>query len=495
VHTAKSSLKHIAIGSLGVALLTFVSFQMGMDLASAIPLYLCLVVLLSLIGDFGSSLFVAALSAGCLDFFFTRPLFSLYINNPRSVLALVAFALTSLVITKLVSQVRKEGISARMQKDRLDRLYHLAEGLLHLDAEAAAGRTFLDPFQRLFFVTAICIFDAEAGVPRIIGDAEPGLADKTRDAYIRGAGMDEAESGISVRCTRFGARLKGAIGFQGLKDPAETATALAALTTTFLERTNAFRQASAAAAAEQAEVYRSAVLDALAHEFKTPLATILAAAGGLREAGPLDAAQVEMAETVESEAARLGSLTSRLLRTARLEKEDIKPRMELTDVGLLVSRIARQYGERSPDRRIIADRDDCIETLADAELLRLAVSQLVENACKYSELGSTVSLKIERQGDFVAIRVSNDGSSIPPNERRQVFERFYRGAQARQSTSGSGLGLYVARKIALAHGGSLELETRGGAECNVVFSLKLPSTKTEVHHDIHHVVGGRVAAK
>ena len=489
VRSITSALKHIAFGSAGVGLLTFASFQARMNLASSISLYLFLIVLQSLTGDFISSLFVVALSVGCLDFFFTTPLFSLYMNNPRSALALIAFAFTSLVITRLVSQVRTEAIRSKSQKDRLDRLYRLSQELLLLDPEATAGLKFLEPFQHLFGVTAICIFDAEKTDVQIIGQPDPALAEKTREAYIRGVDLDEPELRISIRRLRFGARLRGVIGFQGLEDAAETAGPLTALTVTFLDRTNAFHQASAAAAAVQAEVFRSAILDALAHEFKTPLATILAAAGGLREAGPLEPAQAEMAETVESEAARLGNLTSRLLRTARLEREDIRPRFELTDIGSMVGRIAQQFAGRSADRRIVVGvSGNLTEVLADAELLRLALSQLVENACKYSELGSTISINVERQGDLIAIRVSNDGSSIPPDEQQHIFERFYRGADARRTTSGSGLGLYVARKIALAHGGRLDLEPSRTAEDGVSFSLKLPSTKSEVSDEFNHVV-------
>ena len=130
-----SFLKHVAFGSVGVIFLTAVAFQTGMNLASTISLYLFLVVLQSLTGDFLSCLFIAALSATCLDFFFTEPLFSLYMSNPRSMLALVSFAFTSLVITKLVSKVRTESIASRIQKDRLDRLYHLSQELLQLEKQ------------------------------------------------------------------------------------------------------------------------------------------------------------------------------------------------------------------------------------------------------------------------------------------------------------------------------------------------------------------------
>lgn len=486
----KSTLWHLAIGAIAVALLTLVAFRTHLNLASAIPLYLFVIVLESLTGDFLSSLSIAAISAACLDFFFTDPLFSLYMSNPRAVLALIAFAFTSLVITKLVSQFRKEAISSATQKERLDRLYLLSHELLHLEPDAATtGNRLLDPFRRLFGATAICFFEAQAMQVHLWGDSET-LAGQTRDSYIRGVDLDEPGSATSVRCLRVGGHLSGAIGFQGLKEPAETASALAALTATFLERTKAFHDASTAAAAAQAEVYRSAILDALAHEFKTPLATILAAAGGLREAGPLEPAQMEMADTVESEATRLGNLASRLLRTARLEKEDIRPRMELTDLGSLIGRIVRQYAERSPDRRIVTPASGSVEVMADAELLRLAIGQILENACKYSEPGSTVTIRMDRQPDAVVIRLANDGSSIRAHERQRIFERFYRGADARRSTSGSGLGLYVARKIATAHGGGLDLESNEAVDGRVTFLLKLPAAKfeAEVNDEFNHVV-------
>jgi two-component system sensor histidine kinase KdpD len=478
------SVKHGVVGSMAVGLLTFFCFRVHLDFASAIPLYMLLVVLQSLTGDFLSAALVGALSAGSLDFFFTQPLFSLRVTNPLNGLALVAFIITAAVITGLVSRVREQARSARLQKDRLDRLYQLSQQLLALEPDAPVGEMFLAPFHRLFGVTAVCVFDADTGESYNTGDSQHQLAERTRDAFIHGHDVDDASSQVTIRCLRVGGKITGTIGFEGLQDAQGTVASLTALTTALLDRTKAFRRASAAAAAAQTEVYRSAVLDALAHEFKTPLATILAAAGGLREVGPLAPEQHEMADTVENEAARLGSLTSRLLRTARLDREEVKPRMELINVSSLVSHIAEQYSGRSQDRRIIVrvDPNHPVETLADPELLRLTVSQLIENACKYSQPGSTVTAETEKKGDFVMVRVSNSGSSIPYNERHHIFERFYRGTAAQHSTPGSGLGLYVARKIALAHGGALDLELEKVPGEMVAFCLKIPATKVEPNY-------------
>ena len=105
------------VGSIAAALLTSICFGLHIDLASAIPLYMLLVVVQSMTGDFRSAVIVSLLSAGCLDFFFTQPLFSLYMSNPLNALALVAFVFTALVITRLVSQERQQAKSSRLQKD------------------------------------------------------------------------------------------------------------------------------------------------------------------------------------------------------------------------------------------------------------------------------------------------------------------------------------------------------------------------------------------
>jgi two-component system sensor histidine kinase KdpD len=245
---------------------------------------------------------------------------------------------------------------------------------------------------------------------------------------------------VSTRCLRVAGKTLGAIGFEDLDDPGLTANPLATLAATFLERIHAFRNASEAVATAQSEVYRSAILDALAHEFKTPLATILAAVGGIHEAGPLGPEQVEMTETVEMEAARLGQLTSRLLRMARLDREEVR-HMEWIDMVSLAEQAVDRYSKLRTGRSIsILKGCDSGETIADPELVRLAISQLLENACKYSEVGSNVTLSIDRYDDVIAVRVSNTGSSIPSIERHRVFERYYRGNQARNLASGSGLG-------------------------------------------------------
>jgi two-component system, OmpR family, sensor histidine kinase KdpD len=119
------------------------------------------------------------------------------------------------------------------------------------------------------------------------------------------------------------------------------------------------------------------------------------------------------------------------------------------------------------------------EVLADPDLLRLALSQLLENACKYSQPGSAVTIELEKHAIYIAIRVSNNGSSISAPDKLRIFERFYRGGDVNHLAPGSGLGLYVARKIATAHGGRLDLESQAGQDGEVTFRLTIPAVEAE----------------
>jgi two-component system sensor histidine kinase KdpD len=469
-------------GSIVVGVLTMLCdwFQLGFTVVG--PLFLLTVIVQSLLTDYFAAATVSVIAAASLDYFFVEPRLSFAVSNPLNILALLSFLITALVITRLVSQVGAEARMAKLQADRLDHLYHLAQQLLALEPDVAVGQTFLEIFAGAFGTTAVCLFDSDTAVVDSIGTSKHGLAERTKQAFIRGEDLDDGAAGVTIRCLRVAGKVTGAMGFENLEDPESTAGPVTSLANALQERSRAFRRASQAAAATQTEVYRSAVLDALAHEFKTPLATILAAAGGLREAGPLSRQQIEMAETVETEAARLGSLTSRLLRVARLDREEVKPRMEVTDLNPLLTQLVDQYSRPPSDRQFsLATRGEAFEVLADPELLRLAVSQLLDNACKYSLPGSAVEIDVERQRELIAVRVSNNGASIPFNEQSHIFERFYRGKAARRFTSGSGLGLYVARKIALAHGGALDLVSERRTE-GVTFCLAIPEAKGEPEH-------------
>ena len=483
-HRFGRSLIRAIPGTLLVGLVTFICYGLGLNLTATGFVYLVIVVLQSLFGDFVSSAVVSIIADLCLNFFFAPPIFSLRISDSSDIVALIAFLITGLVITRLMTQVRHEAETSELQRHEMKLLYELTQRLLALDPEDQLMTKAVGLFREVFRVQAVCLYDGANTELYSDGESRNGLAERTRAAYISRQDADDDVSGIFVRCLWAGGQTIGAIALDGLRDGELTAGPLTVLAIAMLERARVFRDASHAAAAAQAEVFRGAILDALAHEFKTPLATIVTAAGGLRETSGLRPEQLELAETAELEASRLGRLTSRLLRIARLDREDVKPQLELMDIVELVMHLADEYAERWADRKLSLTKNvSSAGVLADAELLRLAMLQLLDNGCKYSHSGSAIRIGIELQDEFVAVTVWNSGNRIAPSERARIFERFYRGTEARHVAPGSGLGLYVARKIAQAHGGNLELEAGDAIDSEgTSFRLTIPIARNDSDH-------------
>ena len=184
---------------------------------------------------------------------------------------------------------------------------------------------------------------------------------------------------------------------------------------------------------------------------------------------------------IESETSRLAGLTSQVLRTSQLDRDEIKPRLERTDITRFVINMVHQYSRECADRKFqIAQGSVSPEVLVDRGLLELAMKQLLDNACKYSPPGTEVEVSIEGGKRFATVRVLNSGTPIRDGERARIFERFYRGSETQHLAPGSGLGLYFAHKIVCAHGGSIELEDAGRTFAKgTAFRLTFPLAESE----------------
>jgi two-component system sensor histidine kinase KdpD len=423
---------------------------------------------------------VSVIAVATLDYFFVPPILAWDINRPLDGMALATYLATSLVITRFAAQARRAARASESKRKALSLLYEAACQLLALEPEAAAGERSLRILRRVFGLHAACLFDADQAKVQLEGEPQHRLTERTRSAFLERRDCDDPSAKVFTRCLWVSGRIAGAVGFEGLEDAESTAGSLATLVAGTLDRARSYRSASEAAAAARAEVLRSALLDAFAHEFKTPLATIVTATEGLRQAGALRPQQIEMAEIVENEASRLSHLATRLLRMARLDQAEIKPQLERNDLAALVSNTAGQLRRQAPHRLIALDLGgEHVEVLADCELLSLALLQLLDNAVKYSRSNSAVGVRLDCDDGTASIRVTSEGVPIPTEERERVFERFYRGSIGGNGTQGSGLGLYFARRIVVAHGGSLELDCQPANSEGTTFCMRLPAVASE----------------
>ncbi len=457
-----------------LGVLAALAFALHLNSAAAGFLFLMAVVLNCLDSGIAAAVVVSAIAVALLNYFFVEPLFSFRVADPVDIAALAAFLTASLVTTLLASKAREEARAARRDRYSLELLYECAQKLLILDPLHAEPTEFLNVVRDVFGLKATCYFDASSAATFVAGNAGTGLAEKTREAYILKRNLTDSRAHASFRPLAAAGRDIGAIGFVGMDQVEIMAGPAAALATIGLERAQACKSAIRAEDAARAETLRTAILDALAHEFKTPLATILTAAGGLGEAGPLNLQQSEMAEMIETQGERLGHLSSRLLRLASLESSDVRVRLEAFNVEEEVSDAIERQAAESQQRRIrLVNRGAPEEAVADVELFHLALGQLLDNACKYSPPGSTIEVGLESDGKVFSVIVASPAAAILPSERSLIFERFFRGSEGRK-LAGSGLGLYVARKIAVAHGGSLDLIPPQSLPKGVAFRLAFP---------------------
>lgn len=197
-----------------------------------------------------------------------------------------------------------------------------------------------------------------------------------------------------------------------------------------------------------------AVLDALAHAFKTPLTVVCAASSGLLEMGTLDTTEAELADQINKEAVNLNQLCTRLLQTAKLETSNVTLHTEPVIVSKLVKDVVSDLSTTLKGHLIDLSIDEQGTPLqGDRELLKMILTQYLDNAAKYSVPGTPIAITVRESDAEVILSVRNQGSLIKMQDRERVFERFYRGSDAKQRVPGTGVGLSIVKKAAEAHQG------------------------------------------
>jgi two-component system sensor histidine kinase KdpD len=268
-------------------------------------------------------------------------------------------------------------------------------------------------------------------------------------------------------------RLGGApIGSLALLDPGLSDTVLqsiANLAAIGLERARGQEATSRAEAARQSGELRATVLDALAHEFKTPLTSMKAATGDLLSniSGERDH---ELLVIVDEELDRLQALVSDAVHMLRIDAGDFVVHPDRHNIAELLGWTTRQFGPRLDGHPIVTCVPDGLSVDADRELLGLALRQLLDNAVKYSTPTSRIEISASANGT-VDIAVRNSGAPIPVPERNRIFERFFRGSHA-SHVPGTGMGLAIVQQIAQAHGGVLTVSS--SQELGTEFKVSLP---------------------
>jgi two-component system sensor histidine kinase KdpD len=401
-----------------------------------------------------AALATAVLSVLALNFFFIEPRHRLTISDSENVVALIVFLIAAIVVGRLALAARTRAVEAE------DRARQAAAREREAELLAAAGSAVLagtDIETQLRNVGASVGASAGASSVRVeLGSApsphphefEVRLPTIARPCWLyvsKDVGWDRTELD-------------------------RVAGPLAKLVDVALERERLARQAAEAEATHRADVAKTAVLRAISHDLRSPLTGITAAASALSSDRLSPADHEELVSVIETESVRLARLVDDLLDLSRIQAGAVNPRTDWCDLNETVANAAAQAEAVTGEHPIeFAVPPELPLVKADSAQLERVFANLIENAIKFSPADTPVRISGGVGGGHVTVRVIDRGRGIPPSQRGQVFEPFFRG---RDSGGGSGLGLAICHGFVEANGGRIKMQT-GTAE-GTSFAVSFP---------------------
>jgi two-component system, OmpR family, sensor histidine kinase KdpD len=465
-------LKQCVLGCTGVAAFTYIAYALHFPLSTAGFLYLLLVVIFSLFYGVWQATFVSLLAVSCLNFFFVPPTWSFAVTDARDWIALISFQVCALLVSRLSSRESRIARDANLQRAQMEKLYELSRGILIIDLHHSPGPQIAQLIHRIYATEDIAIFDANLARLDHVGAWSSEEQQTAKSAYLLDQNDDDPETRTIRRLIRIGTTTIGAIAIRGDVSPM-IANAIASLAAIAIERHRSYENETRAESAQQAEQLRVAVLDALAHAFKTPLTAIRTASSGLLEMGTLDKTEVELAALIDEESVNLNHLCSRLLQTAKLETASVTLRTEPLIVSKLVKEVVSALSgtlKGHPIELSIEEQDAPLQ--GDRELLEMILTQYLDNAAKYSAPDAPIDINVRESSSELLLSVRSHGTMIQMQDRERVFERFYRSSDAKQRAPGAGVGLSIVKKAAEAHQGHVWVIS--AEEEGTTFFLSIP---------------------
>jgi two-component system sensor histidine kinase KdpD len=436
-----------------LALLTYFGFVLQINLLTIGLLYLLIVVAVASLFSFWQASLISLLAVACLDYFFLPPIFHFDVADPQDWVALATFEVTALAISRFHGRERRVAREAVIHRAGMEQLYELSRSTLLLDLHQPPGPQLVVLIHRIFDLRAVALFDMNLSRQYRMGDWDAGEEDLAKECYVSGVSQDDSSTQTWQRVLRAGPGLVGALVVRGKLSPlvVDALTSLAAIA---IDRYQWFEKEERAETAKKSEQLRAAVLDALAHELKTPLTAVQTASSGLLELGGLSESQCNLVTLINGQAIRLNELCTRLLKAGKLEARQVGLETAYVNVHDLVSEVlAGRPAESQRNSIEVAMEDPSLAVRADRGLLAMILTQFIDNARKYSTAGTPITIAARASQAEFLISVHNFGSTIRIEDRERIFERFYRSSDLKDAVPGTGIGLSVVRKAAEAHHG------------------------------------------
>lgn len=436
--------------------------------------FLLVVLVVSANWGFWYAAFLAVLSTLAFNYFFLPPFGTLTIADPQNWAALFAFLATAVIAGQLSERARRETLRANQRRRELEHLYAFSQRLLTLESVPELLNLAPRHIVETFGARGAALFISDrADVYRSDPAAREIETGRLQSVAGRGEPAIDSENALAYVPLRLGVRSVGAIGISGTTLSHESIEALSTLVAIAIERTRAIENVGKAEAARENEKLRSAILDSVAHEFRTPLTAIKASATSLIAGGLDELQQNELFAVINEESDRMDHLVEEATQMARLESKQVELEIVPHDIREAIASALRTAAKAVAGRSVkVNSADDLPLVEFDMDLIVNVLRQLLENAAKYSPRESTIQISVEKTDSQVIVSVADRGPGIDELEQALIFDKFYRGKDNRYLIQGTGMGLAIAKAVIEAHGGTIGVTSQVGQ--GSVFSFTLP---------------------
>jgi two-component system sensor histidine kinase KdpD len=489
----------LAAGLVLVAATTWIAFaEVHANALIAGFAYMLIVLIVAARWGLIESLLTSVAAVLCLNYFFLPPVGSLTIADPLNWVALFAFMMTAVTASQLSASARSRAAEAQARRAEVEQLYQVSLSLLRMDAARSPGLQIAEKLKEQLGFESVLFCDSSSGEVSTAGDERKLIPlDALRSAAkgdavwrtIRTAAADSAEldsAELVIFPVAFGTTLLGSICTVGASLSDRALQALANLAASALEHSRQQIALGRLEVARENERLRGVLLDALAHEFLTPLTSIKSAISTVRAEYSHDEEESEFLAVIEEESDKLGEMINETTDMARIEPGHPRIRRRRTHVATLIRSGAQHLKNLLGGRPLLINIPEGIpEVEADPELVELAIRQLIGNAIKYSPPETAIEVRAACAEGLIEVEVRDHGAGVPDDELDSIFDRFYRGKKVKEAIAGTGMGLSIARDIVEAHGGAMW--AANAAEGGGCFFLTLPVALAEnIHEEPEH---------
>ncbi len=458
-----------------VAVVTVAAFKLIPVNATTVGFaYLLLVLIVATAWGFAEAAVASVAATLAFNFYFLPPIGTLTIADPQNWIALFSFLAVALTASRLSAIAKRRALDAIERRNDLERLYTFSRAILLIDTGEPFALQLVRRIAEVFDVSAAVLYERRTGEAYRAGPSDfDGLEDQIREAAMSGSAYSDPGGHRVITAIRLGSQPIASLALQGPRMADPVVQGIANLVAIGLERERAQDLAHQVEVAKQSEQLRTTLIDAMAHEFKTPLTSIKAATTSLlANPGQPAESRDELVRIADEEAEHLRELIDDAIEMARLEIAQIELHPEIASLADLVREIAASMQIEMDGRPLEIACDPQLPSVAfDRRLLKLAIRQLVDNALKYSPSGTPIAFRLSEAGGGVLMEVTDYGQGIPVKEQSRIFDRFYRSLSVREQIPGSGLGLSIAQSIVRAHKGDLAVTSRPG---ETTFRVTLP---------------------